>query len=177
MGKIFKKKQLVLTALVVLLGVAVYINWYYTRPENQVDNNLTESTTQTGNLGEAEFVDGQTPEGEEYFAAVKLNRSTAHDEALETLKLLIKDDATPEEVAAAADTIEKFSNRLKSESDIELLVKAKTGSECVAVINEDRIDIVVSSSVLNDNTVLQIKEIVMNNSDIPPENITITGVK
>ena len=47
----------------------------------------------------------------------------------------------------------------------------------MAVINEDRIDIVVSNSVLNDNTVLQIKEIVMNNSDIPPENITITGVK
>ena len=95
MGKIFKKKQLVLTALVVLLGVAVYINWYYTRPENQVDNNLTESTTQTGNLGEAEFVDGQTPEGEEYFAAVKLNRSTAHDEALKPSSSLLRTTLHP----------------------------------------------------------------------------------
>lgn len=176
MSKIFKKKHLLLTVLVVLLGVAVYVNWYYTRPENQVDAG-TDGTTQAGNLGEAEFVSGVTPEGEEYFAAVKLNRSNAHDEALETLKLLIKDDATPEEVAKATGTIEKFSNRLKSEADIELLVKAKTGSECVAVINEDKIDIVISNSVLNDNTVLKIKEIVLNNSDIPAENITITGVK
>lgn len=176
MNLLIKKKQFVLSALVVMLGVAVFVNWYYTKPDAELKTGGENTTSVAeGNLGEAEYVN--TIDDEEYFATVKLNRSNAHDEAIDTLKLLISDDSSEEEVSNAALTIQQFSNKLKQETDVESLVTAKTGSECVAVINQDKIEIVVANQILNDNSALQIKEIVIDNTDIPVENITIIGVK
>ena len=70
-----------------------------------------------------------------------------------------------------------MSERKIAQVNIENLVKAKTGSECVAVISDDSVEIIVKETALNSGTVLQIKEIVMDNTDIEAEKITIIGAK
>ena len=52
-SKIIGKKQLLSFALLIALGLSVYVNWYYTNNYN----NLTEpETTEYHNLGEAQLV-------------------------------------------------------------------------------------------------------------------------
>lgn len=49
------KRQIVLATLVVALGAAVFVNWYYTKPDAEKANTgvtVTEEVTQAaGNLG------------------------------------------------------------------------------------------------------------------------------
>ena len=94
------KRQIVLATLVVALGAAVFVNWYYTKPDAEKANTgvtVTEEVTQAaGNLGDALLVNSssvssqsntketkaqqaQAQVEDEYFAQARLNRSTAHD--------------------------------------------------------------------------------------------------
>ncbi len=183
MSRIIGKRQLILAFLVVALGAAVFINWYYTKPdaidgaESEEDVTVAAEAT-SGRLGDAQFVDSQGSKSiKEYFATVKLNRDAAHDEAIATIKNMVTSVESVEMVSAANKSLESFSKSIKQEADIEALVTAKTGSECVAVINEDKIDVVVDNKVLSDNVILQIKDIVLGNSGIKSDNITIIGAK
>ena len=57
--------------------------------------------------------------------------------------------------------------------NIETLVKAKGFEECVAVISEEKCSVIVKSEGLMDDQVAQILDIVITESDLSPENITI----
>ncbi len=182
---VIKKRQIVTAALILALGSAVFINWYYTRPDSELANAGTslEAVENTGgNLGDAQYVNATTSRKDtavskskdEYFAAVKLRRKSAHDEAAELLNGVIKDsssDAAAVKEASAALTA--LSNAVKLEGDMEALIRAKIGSECVVLINNGKAEIVVGKGVLDDSKILQIKEIAIKQTGFPVENITI----
>ncbi len=182
---IIKKRQIVTATLVLALGSAVFINWYYTRPESELANAGTsvEAIEESGgNLGDAQYVNATTTaqntavssSKDEFFAAAKLRRTAAHDEAAEVLNDVIKDassDAAAVKDATAALT--SLSNAIKLEGDMESLIKAKIGSECVVLINNEKIEIIVGKGVLDESKITQIKEIALNQTEIPVENITI----
>ena len=53
MSATIKRKHLVLTGLVIALGTAMFVNWYYTKPEaKSVNKAADETTTVSANLGE-----------------------------------------------------------------------------------------------------------------------------
>ena len=58
------KRQIVLATLVVALGAAVFVNWYYTKPDAEKANTgvtVTEEVTQAaGNLGDALLVNSSS---------------------------------------------------------------------------------------------------------------------
>lgn len=170
------KRQIVLGALVVALGLAVFVNWYYTGTDTVIDPNssVSEQAEQSDNgTGAAQLVSAQT---EEYFARVKLNRSTAHDEALEELQAVLASASVDSAVSeSTAQAIEVLSNTIKMESDIESLVSAKTGGECIAVISENTVEVVVNCEALTDTNVLQISDIVSQVCADKYENIKISG--
>lgn len=111
------KRQIVLATLVVALGAAVFVNWYYTKPDAEKANTgvtVTEQVSQAaGNLGDALLVNSssvssqdntketkaqqaQAKVEDEYFAQARLNRSTAHDKAAEALKKQLKTANLPQ---------------------------------------------------------------------------------
>ncbi len=184
MGFIVKKRQLVLAVLVFALGAAVFVNWYYNKPETSVSGEETLSTTkitqnvktETKNLGDAQLVSGQS--AVKYFATARLNRSTAHDEALETLNDVIKDSSSsPEAVASAEKALEELSKIIKLETDVENLITAKTGSECVVVINNGKAQAILNENTLNDTVSTQIIDIISSQTNIFSENITLIETK
>ena len=188
MTKIFKRKQLVIASLVVALAAAVFANWYYTNGKGAEDGSSPLVTQTSGEvsdntLGEARLVNSpetSAPAEEnsgDYFASVKLNRNAAHDMALENIKAVMASVSDSAEIDEAENSLDELSRNIKLESDIETLVSAKTGSECVAVINNDAIEVVVAASAIDDSSVMQIRDIVVSNSDIPSENIKIIGAK
>ena len=93
----FRKRQLILTALVATLGAAVYLNWQFSDNKNLNSTNVLESSHE---LGEARYVnsskvsDGEenenlSKESKKYFAQAKSDRQKVRDELDEKLKSLL----------------------------------------------------------------------------------------
>ena len=189
MNMLIKRRQLIMAALVVALGSAVFVNWYFTSSEGEVKGESAPTNEYVQNLGEAKYVNSDkvgtsdaTEKAEaaaskntDYFASVKLKRTKAHDDALEKLKTLLKE--APEGSKGAeeiSNEIEKLSSTIKLEADIEALISAKLKCECVVMINNDNAEVVVTKGNLNDASILQIMDAVLNNTEVKAENIKIS---
>lgn len=169
---IFGKKQIIIAALVTVLGLAVFVNWYCTENGVKLPGFSSEKTEQRDSA--AEYVNGLTEE--EYFASVRLTRDSTRDKAMEELKAVIASAGEDNSAAEnTAKTIENLNNEAKMESDIESLVSGKTGSECVAVISENTVDVVVPDNILNDSNVLTISDVISQVCAGKYENIKISG--
>ena len=178
-------QEIIAAALVLALGSAVFINWYYNRPSVKSANAKpsVEAVDNTGgNLGDAQLVNSSgvsesavtTGKSSDYFASAKLRRNSAHDEASETLNKVIKDSSSDASaVKEATEALKALSNAIKLEGDIEALIKAKTGGDCVVIINNNSAEVIVAKGALNDTVILQIKEIVLKQTGFSAENITI----
>lgn len=199
MSMMIGKRQIVLATLVVALGAAVFVNWYYTKPDAEKANTgvtVSEQATQAaGNLGDALLVNSSTASSkdgtqeskaeqaqakveDEYFAQARLNRSTAHDKAAEELKKTIEDSkASSEAVKTATQELGELSKAIKLEADTENLINAKIGSPCVVVIGNKTAQVVVGKGVLKDDVLVQIKEIVLKQTGFSVENVTIMEAK
>ncbi len=174
-----KRKQIVLAGLAVALATAMYVNWYYTRPAGEEQNGIsvesTEETTQQVNLGDAQYVNAGV--GNEYFSEAQLKRSQAQDEAKAALnEIITSETADAESKAEAEKLLEKLAADIILQSEVESLIKAKTGGEVYASLGETA-EIVLSKDTLKDGTAVQITDIITNKTDIPSEKITIVEVK
>ena len=197
----FGKRQLVLAALVVALGGAVYLNWQFSDQNNLLATETVNSTAQEAGkeLGEAQYVNqnatsapSQTEavssaegsgskmstEAEQYFAQARVSRQKARDEAVDTLKGLIADvsqsDAAKTEAVSQAAAIAK---NIEQENNIENLIKAKGFAECVAFLQNGECSVVVSSEGLLDSEAIAIKDIVAGQAGIPYDKIKIVEAK
>ncbi len=191
MGMVIKRRQLVMATMVVALGAAVFVNWYFTKPNLKTDDGVKTGSSvtedaQNVNLGDSEFVNGTTKvakddtknASDEYFAQAKLNRSTAHDKALETLNSVIRNSSSSDKaIESASNELNKLSEQIKKEADIENLIKAKVSGECLVILSNDKAEVIVQKNTLNDNVIMQIKEIVIKQCDITADNITIIEAK
>ena len=180
---IMKKKQLLMATLVIALGAAVAVNWYYT--ENPI--NTTEPTDYSeisGNLGDSISVDAQTENEDENVQSVMANGSFFANERLKRDEVYdgIIDDV--EEIAAAENLndeqsnkitqlLDKYIRNMKVQSDTESLITAKTGSDCIVVINEEVCQVILEKNTLNDKVILQITEIIEKNTNISAKKMTI----
>ena len=174
-GKFFASKagrSTIIVASMLLIGLAVYLNyrWFYDPAsslgygENNMEDNYGDSQ-QTGTGGQTE---------EDYFAAVSLSRSQSRDEAIEVLKLVVENaEATEEAKAEAAEKISRIALDIQNEANIETLVKAKGFEECVAVISDDSVSVVVSAESLQATQVAQIMSIVYETTGISPEKVSV----
>ena len=177
-----RKRHTALAVLVLFLGVAVLANWYYTSPENDVlaadgSSDVDISNVNGQNLGDAIYV-GSSDISDEYFAGAKLSRDETFDEAVATLKEIIQSSEIDEQsVKTATDSINNLSERRILQVNIENLIKAKTGSECVAVINDNSVEVIIYESAISEQSVLQIKEIVVEYTGFSAEKISIIGAK
>lgn len=189
MNLLIRRRQLVMATLVVALGSAVFVNWYFTNSNDSVAGERAPTSEYVQNLGEAKYVSSDKAEGEskenqatataskstDYFATVKLKRKKAHDEALEKMKELLK--AAPESSESAKEVstaINDLSETIKLEADIEALISAKLKCECVVMINGENAEVVVTKGNLNDSSILQIMDAILNNTDVKSEKIKIS---
>ena len=175
--KLFSSKStrsLVVIGAVMLIGLAVYLNyrWFYDPVEslgygdNNMDDNIDGSQT-TG--GESDGV-GEN----DYFTSTALSRQQSRDEAIDVLKLVTENDEASEEAKAeAAAKISKIAVDMQNEANIETLVKAKGFEECVAVIANDSVSVIVKAESLQANQAAQILAIAYETTGVSPQNITI----
>ena len=164
-------KTLAVFLAVLLIGVAVYVNYslFYEPVDNMGfgDNNMEDnfdSSEQTGT----------NTQPEDYFTATALNRQQSRDEALDVLKMVAESaDASEAAKAEANERISKIALDIQNEANIETLVKAKGFEECVAVISEDSVSVIVSAESLQASEAAQILSIVYETTGVSPEKISI----
>ena len=167
-------KNAVIFSAVLMIGLAVYLNyrWFYD-PVNSMgygDNNMDDGyqdSTQTG---------GEVKDEVDYFTATALDRQESRDEAIDVLKMVTESaDASAEAKAEAQNKISKIATDIQNEANIETLVKAKGFEECVAIISDDAVSVIVSAETLQANEAAQILSIVYDTTGISPEKISIVN--
>jgi len=184
MKNLFKKRQLVLATLVLALGAAVFVNWYYSRPAVAADAKTQPPMQATVSQGEEHLGDSlyvhnpySTSAGE-YFAGAKLRRGVAHDEARDILNAVITDSkADAKAVADASKALQALSNAIKLEADCESLIIAKTGSECLVTIGEGSVEAVLGGPPIDGAMAMQIKEILLGKTGFSAEQVSIVELK
>lgn len=163
------RRNLMVMAIVLLLGVAVYVNyqWFYdpTADMGYGDNNMQDQGA--SNEGEGGVTD--------YFASADLSRKQARDEALEVLQATVDASSSEDDVQGALAQIARIAEDIENESNIETLILAKGFDKCVTVINGDSASVVVSceGEGLLPTQVAQISTIVYEQAGILPDNVTI----
>ncbi len=179
MNVILKRRQLILATLIVALGAAVFVNWYYTG-NSQLQEGEKTDTEYVQNLGEAKYVNAETEttENKDFFSESKLSRDKANDKALDNLNESLKAVRSgTEEAQSITASINALNNTIKLQNDLENLVEGKINGECLVTVNEGKAKVVVSKGKLNENTALQILTLVTENSDIAAENVSIAENK
>lgn len=187
---LMKKKQLLMATLVIALGAAVAVNWYYT--ENPLETS-TESTTAeqvSGTLGESLSV-GSSAVNEDateaaqsvmanadFFTRERLKRDEVYDEIIEAIEdMAEKEGLSQQEEDKITALLSNYSRSMKQQSDAESLISAKTGSDCIVVINNEACQVIMEKNSLNDTVILQITEIIEKNTNISAKNLTIIEAK
>lgn len=174
-SRIIGRKQLLTFSLVFALGLAVFVNWYYTKPQG---NTTEPEVTNEANLGDAQYVNSDLVETENYFEAAEINRKKAHDSAKDYLSSIIADSTVDEDTKASArEKLTKISKQIKIENDIENLITAQTNSKCLVTYNDDSIEVVLPKDTLDDKSVIKIKDIIVSKTKLTADKITIIETK
>ena len=192
MGMVFKSKQILSATLIIALGAAVAVNWYYRNTTIPADETSTTLEQVSGNLGDSLYVGAttaapqttdttdisNTPDSDDYFASAKLKRTQSHDEIIDNIESLIDTDKIDSDTKKDLETsLATYQRNLKAETDTENLITAKIAGECLVVINEGKCQVILQKNTINEHVILQITEIIEKNTKISAENLTIIELK
>ena len=165
-------KGIIVASSALIIGLAVYLNyrWFYD-PTGSIgfgDNNMDDQNQGAENVG------GEVEGENSYFTSTALDRQEARDEAIDVLMLLAGNEEASEEVRAdAREQIARIAADIQNEANIETLVKAKGFSECVTVISEGAVSVVVQKDELKAADTAQILTIVYETTGISPDKVSI----
>ena len=201
MKRLFKKNQIIIATLAVMIAVAGYLNYSgklfgdssgSTEEANadlanqellDISQDDIETSTEDiasndseteGTPGEAVLTSGTA---DSTVAQAKVSREQVRAQNKETLQAIIDNtnlsDAEKQDAVAQMVQMTELSEQ---ENAIETLMATKGFSEAVVSLTEDSEDVVVKADELTDANRAQIEDIVTRKTDIAPENIVITPI-
>ena len=169
----FGRRNAIITASVLLIAVAVLLNWVlFANGNKKTTGYQNYDTQQDSGTKENEQTEKTTTDA--YFSATQVSRQRARDEALEVLQSVVDNAEAGEESKNEALTgIAVIADEIRKEADMESLITAKGFEQCVAVLNGDSVSIIVKADSLQPSQIAQINEIVYSSTGIAPAGVTI----
>ena len=176
------KKNMVAAAVLVTVCTGIYLNWLYTDQQTAAD--LTDTVDAEKVLSDDLLALDEEVLGEElntatdYFAAVRLSRQQARDNALDLLQeAMAYDDAT--KAQESSQQLDEIVQTALSEATIESLVIAKGYADCVAYMSSDGVSVAVAATEggLQTADVAVIADIVMTQSEYTLDDIRVVEVQ
>lgn len=183
------KKNLVAAAILVTVCAGIYVNWLYT--EDKAAGSLEDSLDAQKVMNEDTLVlsgdmeaiaagEDVTSTATDYFAAVRLSRQQARDNAVNLLQeaMAYSGSESSKDVESAME-LEDIVQTALSEAQIESLIIAKGYADCVAYMSGEGISVAVSSPEggLQQADVAVIADIVMTQSDYSLDDIRVVEVQ
>lgn len=183
------KKNLVAAAVLVTVCAGIYVNWLYT--EDTMTANLTDTLDAQKVMSDellvlegdmAAIAAGQeiATTATDYFAAVRLSRQQARDNALDLLQEAMSyTEALSGKEAESSVELEQIVQTALSEAQIESLIIAKGYTDCVAYMTPEGISVAVASPEggLQQEDVAVIADIVISQSDYSLTDIRVVEVQ
>lgn len=201
MKRLFKKNQIIIATLAVMIAVAGYLNYsgklFGESADSSAEANadlanqdlldISQEDIETGtediesNDSEVEGTPGEavlTSGGAETTVAqAKVTREQVRAQNKETLQGIIDNtNLSDAEKQSAVDQMVQMTQIAEQEAAIETLMASKGFSEAVVSLDADSADVVVKADELTDANRAQIEDIVTRKTEIAPENIVITPI-
>lgn len=190
MKHMWKKNQIIITALAALVAVAGYLNYSGTKlGENALPASTTETEatltdidsldqdiTLTDTPGEAVLT--STGTGSSFAAQAKLTREQVRSKNKETLlEIINNENVTEEQKQNAVNDMTALTENAEKEAAAELLLESKGFAGAVVSITDGSVDVVIGQSEITDAQRAQIEDIVKRKTEISGENIVITTMQ
>ena len=170
------KRNFIIIGAVALTAVAIAVNVIIVTSNRNDGFDYDQSAGMDGSGAQTENQQKPTESDtkDTYFSSVQVNRQRTRDEAIEVLQSVV-DNAASTETAKneALAQIGRLADIMEAEANIETLIVAKGFEECVAVISDGSVSIVVKSDGLIPAQISQINEIVYEQAGIKPANVKI----
>lgn len=204
MKRIFRKNQMIITALAIMIAVAGYFN--YSGKMFKEKDEAAEASTELASqelldiseedlevsaediLSQDTEVDGEiegTP-GEAVLtsggasavvAEAKVTREQVRAKNKESLMEIIDSENLSEaQKQEAVNQMVMMTEIAEKEAAAETLMASKGFSEVVVNMTEDSVDVVVNAKELSDANRAQIEDIITRKTGVAPQNIVITPV-
>ncbi len=186
MKRLFKKNQIIITSLAIMIAVAGYLNYSGRLFGESVKNENSETANQElldisledgdteidGTPGEAVLTSG---EARGVVAEAKVTREQVRAKNKELLMEIIDNqNLSDEQKQDAVTQMIAMTKIAEQEATVETLLLSKGFSEVVVNLTETTADVVVNAAELSDANRAQIEDIITRKTEIAPENIVIT---
>ena len=198
MKKIFKKNQVIITSLAILIAVAGYLNFAdvdlgigdkEASTDNssildQVEYDLSDETAVADENAEtaaetAEVPDGSSTPGEavltgasDFAAQAKLSREQVRSQSKADLQEILNNtEVGDEQKQEAVNTMVQMTEISEKEAAAEMLLEAKGFENAIVNLTGETADVVVPEAELEDAQRAQIEDIVKRKTGITPENM------
>ena len=177
------KKNLMAASVLLVVCAGIYINWTYTNAQQVGD--FTDTLNSDTILSEDGLIldtNTNTNEGDtmiDYFAAVRLSRQEARDNAVNLLQEAMAYSGESSKEAESSMELEQIVQTALSEAQIESLIIAKGYTDCVAYMSAEGISVAVSAPEggLQQEDVAVIADIVMAQSEYDLDDIRVVEVQ
>ena len=187
MKKIFKKNQVIITSLAILIAVAGYLNFADVDlgigdKEASTDNSSILDQVEYDLSDETAVPDGSSTPGEavltgasDFAAQAKLSREQVRSQSKADLQEILNNtEVGDEQKQEAVNTMVQMTEISEKEAAAEMLLEAKGFENAIVNLTGETADVVVPEAELEDAQRAQIEDIVKRKTGITPENIVIT---
>ena len=202
MKSIWKKNQIIITGLVLMIGGVGYfnfteksvketLNWQKDQTsaekEEVAKQEQEETTTQTENKKKkkTQATDQETDQvgeavltsatGNEMMYSVKLKREQTRAESKEMLREIINNaNATEQQKNDAISSIMELAEFSEKENAAETLLSAKGFEDSVVSMSKDGVDVVVAKEKLSEQELAQVEDIVSRKTGVTMEKVVIS---
>ena len=201
MKRLFKKNQIIIATLAVMIAVAGYLNYsgklFGESSDGTAEANADLANQELLDISQEDIetgtediesndsdVEGTPVEAvltsggaETTVAQAKVTREQVRAQNKETLQGIIDNtNLSDAEKQSAVDQMVQMTQIAEQEAAIETLIASKVFSEAVVSLDADSADVVVKADELTDANRAQIEDIVTRKTEIAPENIVITPI-
>ncbi|MGN0370906.1 MAG: SpoIIIAH-like family protein [Butyrivibrio sp.] len=195
MKKIFKKNQIIITALALIIAVAGYIN-YSDNIKNKNKKSTSEETTaildgetdpanggilsndaEPDNLEDPGTAVFTSTLNSQFIISAKLEREQSRASDKESLLEVINNAELSEEVKAdAVATMVALAEASEKEAAAELLLEAKGFNNVIVSVTYPQVDVVIETEELTDTDLARIEDVVTRKTGCSVTDLTITTV-
>ena len=199
-----KNGEVIIYAIALMLVAAGYLNYTTSSTEETYVEDVAEVSNNDTSIGDATLVSSNeivenneeiqdmpqessnqeasndsTTNEEDYFAKTKLDRDTMYASTVSTYQAILeKNDVSEAQKSIATQEITKINNTKNAIMISENLILNKGFENCVVLVNEESVNVVVKSSYgLDTKKVSQIQNIISREMKVEIENIHITERK
>ena len=200
MKKIFKKNQIIVTVLAILIVIAGYLKYTdanFNNKNKEVTNEIYESTYGNDDIlsnGEIASLDeNETGEAVEettlqpgeavmtsskltdFIIQARIDREQIRSKNKETLLKVINDETVSEkEKTSAVEAMVEITKSSELENTIETLLEAKGFSNVIVTVSDNQVDVIIDEQEITDQKRAQIEETIKRKTDISADKIVIT---